>query len=75
MPRRYTKKSTNLVNNKADMNAISARVGITVILKSGGPLMTISKFVDIEHVECTWFVNHTYCGKEIFPIKALVSMD
>lgn len=31
------------------------KVGDVVVLKSGGPKMTINNFLDEDRIECTWF--------------------
>jgi uncharacterized protein YodC (DUF2158 family) len=36
------------------MSMIGIKIGWTVRLKSGGPVMTVTK-VDREEVECSWF--------------------
>lgn len=45
-------------------------VGAIVKLKSGSPIMTVTKIIDKEKIVCVWFVNGEP-KESIFPIQAL----
>lgn len=46
-------------------------VGDQVRLKSGGPVMTVSKVHDVAKVTCDWFDEDKGVQSHIFPVKTL----
>ena len=49
--------------------------GMTVKLKSGGPLMTITWINKEGQAGCTWFSADGKSQKGVFPVEALVADD
>lgn len=58
------------------MNTIQFKIGDIVILKSGGPIMTIADIdTDTNIVECYWFNNQNDRQIEEFPIDTIKLID
>lgn len=36
---------------------MSLKIGSTVQLKSGGPVMTVTKIDDVNHITCMWYAS------------------
>jgi len=51
---------------------MSFAVGDTVMLKSGGPTMTVTYVLSDGEVRCVWFVDGTSVSKHDFPSQALL---
>lgn len=56
------------------------KVGDTVTLKSGGPGMTVEKFVQLAAVPgnsaaCVWFDAHNNIQRNTFPLAALEAYE
>ena len=56
------------------MRQTEIRPGMVVQLASGGPLMTVIKFLDSENVHCTWFDNGKVQNAS-FPASALQAYE
>ena len=58
------------------MNTIQYKIGDTVILKSGGPIMTIVDIdINTNQVECCWFNEQNDRQIEEFPIDTIKLID
>jgi uncharacterized protein YodC (DUF2158 family) len=56
-------------------NKIEFEVGETVRLKSGGPLLTVSKLLENEQVECVWFNDLDDVCTHVFDVALLFPDD
>lgn len=51
------------------------KVGVVVELKSGGPRMTVTRWVDPDMVECTWFTSNVTSASVKVDHRALRRAD
>ena len=47
------------------------KIGDVVLLKSGGPIMTISAINNIEGIFCIWFNDNKQVKRDTFPVYSL----
>lgn len=52
-----------------------ASTGDVVLLKSGGPFMTIKELIDDDKVLCFWFDNEHKIHEAVFPRDTIRSRD